>query len=251
MNEYNFGHNFNWVCPHCNKHTTITTANCHTTSSDLPIDNSEGYRSLEITWIVCPNSMCKRISLKAELYSFDVKIDKRIEKENVKLIKEWRLLPESYAKVFPDYIPVQIRNDYIEAVAIVELSPNASATISRRCLQGMINDFWKVNCEKLYDAIIKIKPSVDPITYKSIDAVRSIGNIAAHMRKDVNLIVDVEPNEARLLIKLIETLIEEWYIHKYERDENFNEVIKIAHNKINKKKQAKSQSSLPVKKGKK
>ena len=36
-------------------------------------------------------------------------------------------------------IPIpQLMDDYEEACAIVNLSPKASATLSRRCLQGMI-----------------------------------------------------------------------------------------------------------------
>ena len=42
-----------------------------------------------------------------------------------------------------------------------------------------------------------IKDKVDPLTWKSIDATRKIGNIGAHMEKDINLIVDVDPKEAR------------------------------------------------------
>lgn len=37
------------------------------------------------------------------------------------------------------------------------------------------------------------------------------------MEKDVNLIIDIDPGEARLLIELIESLIKEWYIDKHER----------------------------------
>ncbi|MCP1830281.1 hypothetical protein ACVIHH_005106 [Bradyrhizobium sp. USDA 4518] len=33
----------------------------------------------------------------------------------------------------------------------------------------------------------------------AIDAVRIVGNIGAHMEKDVNLIVDIEPGEAQML----------------------------------------------------
>ncbi|WP_372445280.1 hypothetical protein [Clostridium estertheticum] len=45
---------------------------------------------------------------------------------------------------------------------------------------------------------------MDPLTWEAIDAVRTIGNIGAHMEKDINQIVDVESSEAALLI---ETLI--------------------------------------------
>ena len=36
------------------------------------------------------------------------------------------------------------------------------------------------------------------------------------MEKDINIIVDVDPGEAELLIKLIETLISEWYVRREE-----------------------------------
>jgi len=39
---------------------------------------------------------------------------------------------------------------------------------------------------------------VDPLTWEAIDAVRKLGNIGAHMEKDINVIVDVDPEEAEL-----------------------------------------------------
>ena len=57
---------------------------------------------------------------------------------------------------------------------------------------------------------------------------RSIGNIGAHMEKDINLIVDVEPNEADLLVRLIEVLLDEWYIRRHEREDHMQKVIAAA-----------------------
>jgi hypothetical protein len=37
------------------------------------------------------------------------------------------------------------------------------------------------------------------------EAVRKLGNIGAHMEKDINVTVDVDPNEASLLTGLVET----------------------------------------------
>jgi len=42
--------------------------------------------------------------------------------------------------------------------------------------------------------------------------VRQIGNTGAHMEADINVIVDVEPDEAQLLIELVELLFVEWYV---------------------------------------
>jgi hypothetical protein len=129
--------------------------------------------------------------------------------------------------VLPSYVPQAIKDDYTEACLIVEPSPKASATLSRRCLQGMIRGFFGVSKARLVDEIEAIKDKVDPTTWAAIDAVRSIGNIGAHMEKDIDLIVDVEPGEAEELIKLIELLIEDWYVNKHKREAQLKAVLKI------------------------
>lgn len=143
-------------------------------------------------------------------------------------IQEWTLIPASDAKVFPDYVPGGIRLDYAEACAIKKLSPKASATLARRCLQGMIRDFWKVSKPRLIDEIEAIKDKLDPLTWQAIDAVRSVGNIGAHMEKDINVIIDVDPDEAAQLIGLIELLIKDWYITRYERQERLKGIAGLA-----------------------
>jgi hypothetical protein len=100
----------------------------------------------------------------------------------------------------------------------------------------MIRDFWKVSKKRLVDEIEAIKNKVDPHTWKAIDAVRKVGNIGAHMEKDINLIVDVEPEEASLLLNLIETLIKEWYVHRNEREVMLTEIINISKEKDSKNK---------------
>jgi Domain of unknown function (DUF4145) len=131
-------------------------------------------------------------------------------------------------KVFPDYVPPPILADYREACLIRDLSPKASATLSRRCLQGMIRDFWGVKKARLVDEIEAIKDKVAPATWSAIDAIRKIGNIGAHMEKDINLVIDVELEEAALLIGLIEMLIHDWYIVKHEREQHMAKIIAAA-----------------------
>ena len=140
----------------------------------------------------------------------------------------WMLRPQSSAKPFPDYIPESIRQDYTEACLIQDISPNASATLSRRCLQGMIRNFWGISKKSLNEEIKELETKVDPSTWQAIDALRQIGNIGAHMEKDVNVIIDVEPEEASLLIGLIETLLKDWYITRHEREERNKNLQRIA-----------------------
>ena len=98
--------------------------------------------------------------------------------------RKWTLIPPSAAKSFPDYVPKAVRDDYTEACVIRDLSPKASATLARRCLQGMIRDFHGVAKGKLIDEIYGIKEKVDPAVWQAIDGIREFGNIIdAHMEK--------------------------------------------------------------------
>lgn len=136
-----------------------------------------------------------------------------------------QLRPKSLAKQFPSYIPEAIRNDYEEACAIVNLSPKASATLSRRCLQGMIHDYWDIKLKNLNQEITALKDKISADLWSSIDALRQLGNIGAHMEKDTDVIVDIDPNEAESLIKLIELLMKEWYVNREERKKLFSDII--------------------------
>ena len=67
---------------------------------------------------------------------------------------------------------------------------------------------------------------------------RQIGNIGAHMQKDINLIIDVDPDEAQTLIELIETLFDEWYVEREKRKKRFAKIGAIAAAKDEQKKLA-------------
>ncbi|MDP2939250.1 MAG: DUF4145 domain-containing protein [Candidatus Omnitrophota bacterium] len=235
---------YSWTCPFCQQPTTVTDNDTSSTSSTLQIKNKHDFKLLYINWIVCPNVKCKEYSLNVSL--FDYLYNPMRGWEVGKRIKSWNLVPASQSRVFPDYIPEAIRNDYLEACLIKDLSPKASATLSRRCLQGMIRDFWGVKQSNLRKAIDKIKNKVDPLTWKAIDAVRKMGNIGSHMEKDINLIIEVDPKEASLLINLIEKLIEEWYIHRHERQATMESIVEMSNEKDLKKKEEKLESGQKI-----
>ncbi|MCG9292388.1 DUF4145 domain-containing protein [Acinetobacter nosocomialis] len=88
----------------------------------------------------------------------------------------------------------------------------------------MIRDFWKVKEKNLFEEIKAIQDKIEPEVWEAIDSIRSLGNIGAHMEKDINIIVDVEPDEAQLLISLLEMLFDEWYIAANERKERLQKI---------------------------
>jgi uncharacterized protein DUF4145 len=183
----------------------------------------------------CPNEKCRRTTLALELWSLSqVQVPGGAPRwRRDALEHKWSLIPESVARPFPDYVPAAILGDYREACLIATLSPKASATLARRCLQGMIRDFWGIKKRRLKDEIDALEEKVNSETWDAIDSVRKIGNIGAHMEADINLIVDVVPEEAGLLIGLIETLIVEWYVARYERAQRMARIKAAAEGKQN------------------
>ncbi|GAB7563350.1 hypothetical protein LG202_13890 [Methylobacillus methanolivorans] len=221
--------NFSWRCPYCNHNATITEDHYSSEMHWFKHNNRYGAMGFISEIITCPNDACKEFTVMATLSKVTHNGTRWVAKD--KPFFHSLLKPQSAAKPFPDYIPIQIIQDYQEACAIVELSPKASATLSRRCLQGIIRDFWKISKSRLVDEIEALNGKVDEATWHAIDSVRKIGNIGAHMEKNIDLIIDVDPEEARMLIGLIEVLLAEWYIHRHEREEQMSRIVQIAQEK--------------------
>ncbi|MFA4826886.1 MAG: DUF4145 domain-containing protein [Candidatus Shapirobacteria bacterium] len=228
----------NWTCPYCKHPSTIGDDDVDNVTGENYTVSVDGYKSVRGRFVVCPNPDCKKLNFTLGLFEAIVSQHSgRITTANKTYF--WNLIPDSEAKVYSrDIIPEAIVNDYEEACKIKNDSPKASATLSRRALQGMIRDFWGIKKPQDYkglwtlkNEIVAIKNSVDSDVWAAIDAVRDIGNIGAHMELDVNVIIDVEPEEATKLIGLIELLIEEWYINRYERKQRLTEIIKIPDDK--------------------
>ena len=219
---------FLWTCPFCDRHATIGDSDVSVVVGASIHKSVRGYRKLRGTFIICPNPACREFTLDVVLLDTALKNYEWIDGA---VMEAWRLIPPSKAKAFPSYIPDPILADYREASLIVDASPKASATLARRCLQGMIRDFWRISKSRLKDEIDELKDHVDGETWAAIDSIRKVGNIGAHMEKDVNIIVEVESGEAEKLIWLIELLLKEWYVRRHERQEHLAEIAKIGEQK--------------------
>lgn len=243
---------FNWTCPYCNHAQTVIGDKFQVEKIhfDNDSDTEFGLFCMEATVVICANNECQRVSLTAILFPVTKKVNTGYggfhRTYGDTPLKGWNLFPESMAKPQPNCIPSVIQQDYIEACRIRNLSPKAAATLARRCLQGMIRDFSGISKRSLFDEINELRRQVDaheadrnisPDTVDAIDAVRTIGNIGAHMEKDINLIIDVDENEVEVLIELIEALFKEWYVAREKRTERLAKITQIAQEKDNKKKQ--------------
>jgi hypothetical protein len=221
----------NWKCPYCDHAQVIAEERYDARMESLYVhDWVEGECGYNVEAIVCANAECRKLSVEFAIV--------RPGKDEVAgVFQHWRLLPSSFAKPLPDYIPEPLRRDYEEACAIRDLSPKASATLIRRCIQGIIRDFCGITEKRLIDEINKLRQQVDAghapagvqaDTVDAIDHVRQIGNIGAHMEADINVIIDVDPNEAQTLINLAELLFDEWHTAREQRGQRLRKLGIIA-----------------------
>ncbi|MEH6808814.1 MAG: DUF4145 domain-containing protein [Hyphomonas oceanitis] len=211
-------------------------------------ESEHGWVGLEHTAVGCPNAECRKLTLVVML-----RPAKHVNGtwKYQEPIEVWPLLPKSRAKPQPHYIPEALRRDYVEACLILNDSPKASATMSRRCLQGLVRDFWEIPEDKrgnLGAELNFIKNKIDPSTWDVIKTIREVGDIGAHMEKDVNYVVDVEPEEASLLLELIEALFEDWYVSRQKRLDRDERVKLLAEKKLEEKRDAKRKSKEQDKK---
>jgi hypothetical protein len=119
----------------------------------------------------------------------------------------------------------------------------------------MIRDFCAIRKGRLIDEIEELHDRVGQgnapkgVTNEAVEAidhVRSIGNIGAHMEKDVNLIIDIDPGEAQALIDLVEMLFDEWYVAREERKERLSRVAAIGKQKADERATQKGQASPKI-----
>ena len=116
----------------------------------------------------------------------------------------------------PTQVPPAIAEDYQEACLIIADSPKASAALSRRCLQALLRGVAGVKHGNLADEIQQVLDSgkLPSDLAGSIDAIRHIGNFAAHPTKDkaTGEIVEVEPGEAEWNLEVLESLFDFYYV---------------------------------------
>lgn len=230
--------NFNWRCPYCDHKVTITDERFSSNYHLLSFDNSVGKIGLRSAFTVCPNQECKKPTLEVYIHNWDYD---RLNNAKLKFppVSERRLLPLSDSRAFPEYVPESIREDYEEACLIRDLSPKSAATLARRALQGILRDFYKAKQGRLVDEIDALADKMEPELHDAIHGVRKVGNIGAHMEADINVIVDVDPDEAKLLIELVETMIEETYVRREQRMNRLAQVKALADAKEQERKQSK------------
>lgn len=132
------------------------------------------------------------------------------------------LWPQYPITDLPAEMPAGIDRDYREAVAVRDRSPRAAAALLRRCLQATLIHAGNVT-EKasLADQIEEALPDLPGYLADDVDAIRNVGNYAAHPLKseDPERLLEVEEDEVEWLLEVLLRLLDFYYVSRPRSEE--------------------------------
>jgi hypothetical protein len=175
--------------------------------STVPMGIREGERHVT-AWLLCPGCNGVVIELTVEQWSTADNPQAMPHTETRHLI--W---PRGGRNAAPE-VPEELRSDFAEAASILDLSPQASAALSRRILQVVLVDHVAATGRNLEDQIDSVIDTLPTYVAESLHPLRHVGNFGAHRIKDTETgaVVPVEPGEAEWTLDTVETLFDHVFV---------------------------------------
>jgi Domain of unknown function (DUF4145) len=129
---------------------------------------------------------------------------------------EYRVWPKGSARPVPPEVEERYERPFRQASTVMADSPEASAALSRRCLQDLLREKVGVkpqNLDKEIDELLTRKELPSWLA-DDVDAIRQVGNFAAHPIKSTSTgeVVEVEPGEAEWLLDVLEGLFDFYFV---------------------------------------
>lgn len=203
-------------CPHCQVYSAMNV--------DSTVERFEKDKEMGISFedknllfdFICSCLQCNNtVFIQAEAYGNGADPDFEATEEQLEALSSGKILsvyPYRKSVTVPPEVPEKYANDFREAVLIIDLSPTASAALSRRVLQSILWDEFGIKARNLNKEIETFiaQPGIPSYLTDAVDAIRNIGNLAAHPLKSTNTgeVVPVEPGEAEWLIEVLNSLFD-------------------------------------------
>lgn len=186
------------TCPHCGHKITAEVS-----WGEIGYDVSGKWEEMSY---VCPNAECRRIVIYLRCR----------ESVSGPILAVRMVYPVGGSRPIPKEVPGGIAEDFREACTVLNDSPKASAALSRRCLQHILRGYGGTTKRDLAEQIQEILDQGRLPTYLAdeIDAIRNIGNFAAHplKSKQTGDILPVEPGEAEWNLEVLESLFDFFFV---------------------------------------
>lgn len=192
--------------------------------SSYPNAFEEPQAIIKLEFFICPIPSCRNV---------DVKMIGDKQWNN----KEMWFHPTTKSKPYPE-IDVDINKYYQEAHAVLNISPRASAALSRACLEAVLVKSFKLKgrLDKQIDELIKKiedkELSLDHLFIEALHGIRNGGNAGLHEE----LKTEISLEEATQILEVLEMFLDEIYINRKERENKLNKVKELTE-KVKKGKQ--------------
>jgi len=183
-------------CPHCGLHSSVGFELFHPYHVSAHKENI--YPRVSLEYGHCPSKACQRLI--------------------VRTVKEEKRGTQSIECVVPAVTPVRLTgtvdpdivSQYRKAKRILPIDQNASAAMSRRCLQMLLHKFFRIEKSNLKEEIQELLDSRHLPSYlaEDIDRIRKIGNFGAHPGKGIDLPDNASRDEAEWSLEILEDLFE-------------------------------------------
>lgn len=127
-----------------------------------------------------------------------------------------------------DRIDEPYSSEFANAINIKSISPKASAMLSRRVMEAVLEKEYDIDDGFLSSKISEFI-SYNDIPYrlrKSVDIVREVGNVGAHTQEDAETgeLVDVDPGEADVVLDVLRQLLEYTFVRDERREEQIRSI---------------------------
>jgi hypothetical protein len=191
------------TCPHCG-------IAFHDNPAEMPLS-----KDADGDWFmlsrVCPK--CKRLILQFAVGNTSVVGGAIVSFQASRI---WFAHPRGMTRApVPESVTPELASDYREAALVLADSAKASAALSRRTLQHLLREHAKVRPSDLDKEIQEMldRGTLPSHLADSLDAVRVVGNFAAHpiKSKSTGEVVDVEPGEAEANLDTLESLFDFYF----------------------------------------
>ena len=201
-------------CPTCGENTPDAWGSFLTRGMQPYVEGPAAHnRTVWLEWMKCANPTCKELVIR-------IQEGYMVDSEEVQVTTTYRVRPRFSTRTVPDEVEEPFRSDYLEAAAILDVSPRMSAVMSRRVLADVLEKYANQSQFSLKDRIDKFtEDTTHPSQLReNLHHLREIADFGAHTQKDDQAeIVDVGRDEAEWTLDLLDRLFD-YFIVGPEKD---------------------------------
>jgi uncharacterized protein DUF4145 len=201
-------------CPACDQHTPDAFQPVQVRPPGMHDDGTEievGHTRYVVEWMPCGNNDCGEVLIQVterEIVEWRGPDDVPVVRERSVLV--WPSGTPARRKVDPA-VPARLRDDFIEAAALLDLSPRMSAVLARSILADLLEEYAGHKQFSLADRIDSFNRNTDHprALRENLHHFREVADLGAHTkRSDQGNYIKVDRDEAEWTLGLVQRLFD-------------------------------------------